>query len=275
MPASGPTLRAHLSALGGVADDGLSLGAVALTIANLDHLSVETADYDEHFNQISASLRGAEGCSVHDLGHMLATTLTDLYGYISPDMDDDESDLIDTIDTRRGCPETLGILALEIMTRAGWHADALSFGPRFLVRVTDEDGCRAVLDPADNWKMVEAQHMRAWLKAHAGLGAELDFSHNLALSNRAILVRLQNGAKVRFLRSGHLDQALSTIETTLLFAPQTDLLWREAGILHARLNHFAEAVNALERFLSRCQDNSLRARTLQILTDLRQRLTYQ
>ena len=63
--------------------------------------------------------------------------------------------------------------------------------------------------------------------------------------------------------------------TTLLFAPQVDMLWREAGILHARLNHFSDAVCALERFLSRCQDTSLKARTLQILADLRQRLTYQ
>ena len=275
MTASGPALRSHLSALADAGDDVLGLGSVALTIANLAHLSAETADYDAHLNQMADSLRGAEGCSVRDLGHMLATTLTDLYGYDSPDVEDDESDLIDTIDTRHGCPETLGLLALEVMGRAGWRAEALSFGPRFLIRVTDEDGCRAILDPAQSWRMVEAHHMRSWLKAHAGLGAELTPSHTLPLSNRAVLVRLQNGAKLRFLRSGHLDQALETIETTLQFAPQVDMLWREAGILHARLNHFSDAVCALERFLSRCQDTSLKARTLQILADLRQRLTYQ
>ena len=275
MAASAPTLRAHLSALGRVDDDVLEVGAVALEIAALDHPSAEAQDYSAHLDQMADSLRGADSCSAKEMSHILASTLTDLYGYNNPDAEDDESDLIDTIDTRRGCPETLGILALEVMTRAGWTAEALSFGPRFLVRITDQDGCRAILNPACHWQQVEAHHMRAWLKAQSGLSAELDFSHNQALTNRGVLVRLQNGAKIRFLRSGHLDQALNTIETTLLFAPQMDLLWREAGILHARLNHFADAVNALEHFLSRCQDRALKARTLQILSDLRQRLTYQ
>ena len=275
MAAASPALRAHLSALAALDDDMLDLGSVALLIASLDHPSVEAQEYSDHLDQMADNLRGADDCTALERSHILASTLTDLYGYNNPDADDDESDLIDTIDSRRGCPETLGILALEVMHRAHWEAEALSFGPRFLIRITDEDGCRIILDPASQWRPVEAHHMRAWLKAHAGLGAELNFSHNQPLSNRAVLVRLQNGAKIRFLRSGHLDQALSTIETTLLFAPQTNVLWREAGILHARLNHFPDAVAALERFLSKCQDPTLRTRTLHILADLRQRLTYQ
>lgn len=279
MPASGPALRAQLSSLGDMGDEVLGLGAVALTIANLDHPLAETADYLDHLDRMAENLAGSSECSAVELAHLLASTLTDQYGYVIPDSDPDsvdtESDLMDTIDTRRGCPETLGILGLEIMARAGWHAEALSFGPRFLVRITDEDGSRAILDPGDSWRMVEAHHMRAWLKAYAGLSAELAFDHNIPLSNRAILVRLQNGAKIRFLKAGNLDQALHTIQTTLLFAPQTVLLWREAGILHARLNHFAEAVAALERFLAASQDNALRSKTLQILADLRQRLLYQ
>ena len=275
MPATGPALRAHLSSLGNVGDEVLGLGPVALTIANLDHPLAEATDYLDHLDRMTENLLGSTECSATELAHLLASTLTDQYGYIIPDSDEDESDLMDTIDTRRGCPETLGILALEIMARAGWTAEALSFGPRFLVRITDMDGSRAILDPGDGWKMVEAHHMRAWLKAYAGLSAELAFDHNTALSNRAILVRLQNGAKIRFLKAGNLEQALHTIQTTLLFAPQTVLLWREAGILHARLNHFAEAVSALERFLAASQDGTLRAKTLQILADLRQRLIYQ
>lgn len=275
MASSAYALRAQLSALGAVGDDMLDLSGVAIAIANLDHPLAEPRDYDQHLDQMTDSLRGAESCDIHELAHLLANTLTDLYGYHVPDGDDIEFDLIDTIESRRGCPETLGLLALEIMHRAGWNAQALSFGPRFLIRITDGDGQRCILDPGTLWQQVEAHHMRAWLKAHTGISAELQMGHNQPLSNRAVLVRLQNGAKIHFLRNGHLEQALTTIETTLLFAPQTDLLWREAGILHARLNHYSAAVQALEHFLSRCQDPSLRARTVQILSDLRQRLTYQ
>jgi regulator of sirC expression with transglutaminase-like and TPR domain len=275
MASSGRALRARLSALGAVDDDGLDLGQVALTIANLDHLQAETGEYDDHLSHMAQSLTNADGCSAKEMAHILAATLTDIYGYQAPDTEDDESDLMDTIDTRRGCPETLGILALDIMTRAGWNAEALSFGPRFLVRLTDQDGSRILLDPAGGWNLVEAYHMRSWLKAQSGLSAEMDFTHMQALTNRGVLLRLQNGAKVRFLRSGHLEQALQTIETTLLFAPESNTLWREAGILHARLNHYADAVSALERFLDHCNDPSLKGRTLQILNDLRQRLTYQ
>ena len=275
MATSAHVLRAQLSALGAMADHMLDLSGVAIAIAHLDHPQAEPQEYDLHLDQMADNLRGANDCEVFELAHLLSNTLTDLYGYHIPDSDDIEFDLIDTIESRRGCPETLGLLALEIMHRAEWNAEALSFGPRFLIRITDQDGQRCILDPGTLWQQVEAHHMRAWLKAHAGLNAELQMVHNQPLSNRAVLVRLQNGAKVHFLRNGHLEQALTTIETTLLFAPETDLLWREAGILHARLNHYSAAVQALEYFLSRCQDTSLRARTLQILSDLRQRLTYQ
>ena len=275
MGAAGPALRAHLSALAAVSDDLLDVGQVALMIAGLDHPLAEPQDYSDHLDQMAGYLRGADDCNVQEKCHLLAGTLIDLYGYDSPDSEDDDWDLMDTIDSRRGCPETLGVLALEIMSRAHWQADVLAFAPRFLIRITDMDGERMILDPGDHWHMVDAPQMRAWLKAQAGLAAELDFAQNQALSNRQILVRLQNSAKYRFLRTGHLDQALHTIQTTLLFAPETHLLWREAGILHARLNHVADAVVALEHFLARCTDAALRARTQQILSDLRQRLAYQ
>ena len=163
-------------------------------------------------------------------------------------------------------------MVLHVLGGLGMQAQALAFPSRFLVRLDDGQGARVILDPLDNWATIEAHHMRAWLKAHDGLAAELTLAHHLPLSRRAVLVRLQNGAKLRHLRAGRLDRALEVIETTLLFAPASQSLWREAGILHARLNHYAAAVNALEHFLAHCDDRSIRARTQRMLAELRQHL---
>ena len=268
-------VRKRLAALAPLDDNSLDVGNVALTIARLDHPAAQTRDYRNHLNQMTRSLRGADECSALEKAHLLAETVAHLYGYDLPELEDDESDLMDTIDTRRGCPETLGVLALEIMGRAGWDAEALNFGPRFLIRITDNDGGREILDPAGRWQSVQTQHLRSWIKAHSGLAAELSPIHTQALTNRGVLVRLQNGAKVRHLKSGHYAQALQAIETTLLFAPNALNLWREAGILHARLDHVHDAIAALEHFLARTADPSLRSRTQQILSDLRQRQSWQ
>ena len=270
-----PAVRKRLAALAQVDDNNLGVGDVALTIARLDHPAAQPGDYRNHLLQMTRSLHGAEDCTAQEKAHLLTETMSHLYGYDLPELEDDESDLMDTIDTRRGCPETLGVLALEIMSRAGWDADVLNFGPRFLIRITDTYGGREILDPGGHWQPVQAYHLRSWIKAQSGLAAELNAAHSQPLSNRGVLVRLQNGAKVRHLKSGHYAQALQTIETTLLFAPDTLNLWREAGILHARLNHVSDAIMALEHFLARTADPSLRSRTQQILSDLRQRQSWQ
>lgn len=280
MATSGPVLRAHLSALAALADDALGLDLVALDLAGINHPQAEPMEYVGHLDTLADRLMDMEDDQPHDRVEdrvrSLTVMLADVYGYGPEDDEDDdgpETDLIETIESRRGSGETLGIISLEAMRRAGWRAEALNFAPRFLIRLTDDDGQRVILDPLNGWRQVEAHHMRDWVKAHFGLGAELTPDQYERLSNRAVLLRLQSAVKVRHLKAGRLDRALNVVENTLLFAPQFQSLWREAAVLHARLNHYPQAVAAMEQFVARCQDRAQRAKAQQMLADLRQHLS--
>ncbi|MBL6932945.1 MAG: tetratricopeptide repeat protein, partial [Rhodospirillales bacterium] len=70
----------------------------------------------------------------------------------------------------------------------------------------------------------------------------------------------------------NLDEALDVVETLLLLAPGEPALWREAGILNARLDRVREAVTALEEYLKNADADASRYRTSILLQELRTRL---
>ena len=92
------------------------------------------------------------------------------------------------------------------------------------------------------------------------------------MSNRAIILRSRRNAKVLHLRSENLEGALEVVETLLMLAPAEPALWREAGILNARLDRVAEAVAALEQYLETAGIDASRYRTSILLQELRGRL---
>ena len=191
------------------------------------------------------------------------------------DRDDDEIDnanLMCVIDRRRGVPAALGLLVLDVARAAGLVAEGLAFPVHFLLRIEDGSGRRLILDPSAGGRVMEPSDMRALLKVATGLGAELEPAHYAAMGNRDMVVRLQNETKLRLLRCGRIDRALEVVEATLLLAPDLALLWREAGLMHMRLDNPGGAVAALEQFVARTTNAQARARTQALLAELRGRL---
>jgi regulator of sirC expression with transglutaminase-like and TPR domain len=86
------------------------------------------------------------------------------------------------------------------------------------------------------------------------------------------LVRLQNNVKSRLFGAERLDDALDAIEAMLLFAPDEAALWRESGILNARLDNVEAAVEALEEYLRCDTGEAARYRTSALLQELKGRL---
>ena len=114
--------------------------------------------------------------------------------------------------------------------------------------------------------------LRDIYKAVSGPQVEIQPRHTGAMSNRAIILRSRRNAKVLHLRSENLEGALEVVETLLMLAPAEPALWREAGILNARLDRVAEAVAALEQYLETAGIDASRYRTSILLQELRGRL---
>ena len=266
-------LRERLAGLGAIDDDGIDLAIAALAVAGLDRPKAESAPYLGHLDDLAADLIAAEG-ERSSRAAAAALVLGQRHRYRDDDRDDDEignTSLMWVIDHRRGVAAALGIVGLAAIRRAGWPVEALAFPHRMLLRLDEAEGGRSILDPAAGWRALDIPELRAILKAATGLEAELAPSHYQPSGNRDILIRLQNEAKTRLLRCGALERAVTVVETTLLFAPDRAPLWREAGLMHLRLGHSAEAVAALEQFVGRTTDSAARCRTLQLLQELRGR----
>ncbi len=251
-------IRERLIHIGALDDEAIDLAEAAFAVAAVDRPRVSLEPYRRHLEklvgEVSAyveSMRGEPGLAgrIEALSHVLSRR----YGYgCDPETYEEleAANLMRVIDSRRGLPVVLGILYIHVCRALGWDMVGIDFPSRFLVRL-DHAGERRILDPAEGLKALNPADMRALLKAVAGNEAELTPADYAPMSNRAVLYRMQNNVKIRHLRADRMEEALKTVEIMALFAPQEPELWREAGVINARLDNYKAAVAALEEYLRR------------------------
>jgi len=271
-----------LSAIGKLEDNVVGLTETALMLAAIDRPGCDPEPYGRHLEKLTDDVAAYAGKDAEHPRRGLAMraealrqVLAKRYGYGGCDdayEDVEYGNLIKVIDRRQGLPELLGIIYLHVTRALGWQIDGLNFPPRFLVRL-EFAGNRVILDPFDGGIERQPQDLRDLYKAVSGAHVEIMPNHYAAMSNRAILLRSRNNAKILSLRSDNLEGALDEIRTMLMFAPGVSALWREAGIINARLDRVNEAIAALEEYLRHGGTDPGHYRTSILLQELRSRLS--
>ena len=268
--------RDMLSAIADIADEDIDLGAAALALAALDRPAKPLDDYQDHLAALVRDVGDAVGKapSLEDRRAALNDVILDQHGYQGDTQTYDDirnANLMHVIDRRKGLPVALGILYIATARSQGWSVSGLNFPGHFLIRFEAESE-RAIVDPFNHGRRRDAADLRDLLKLSAGLDAELDPSHYAPVSNRDVLIRLQNNIKARHMQSGDMDGAARVIERMLLFAPDVAPLWRESGAVLTRQGRLGAAIEAFERYatLTRSEEARLEAATL--IQKLRQRL---
>lgn len=181
-------------------------------------------------------------------------------------------ELSDLLRERRAAADTLALLWLVVAEAVGLNAEMLAFPMHGLVRFNDHTGGRMIAECADG-RVLDSPGLRFLHKLDAGPKAELDPAFFRPLSARDVLLRWRQSLKMVHLRHGRMDQALSVVESALLFSPARAGLWREAGLMRLRLEDLPGAVAALEQFVQR-EDNALaRGRGQQLLAEIRGRMS--
>ena len=274
-----PDIRARLVKIGEGADEDIDIAEAALILAAADRPGVALEPYRRHLDRLVADVRayagGTEPAVALDLRiEALVQVIVKRYAYGGTEavFDDlDAANLMRVIDNRQGLPVVIGILFIHAARVLGWPISGLDFPGRFLVRMEFE-GERKILDPFGGGRVLEARDMRDMFKAVAGAHVELTPEHYRDVGNRDILLRLQGNIKTRLLRGERPEDAVEVLETMLLFAPDHAKLWREKGMLHARLDDVKEAVEALEEYLRRRGGEGKRYKASILLQELRARL---
>jgi len=276
-------LRDELAAAGRCDADQLNIGETALALAAAMKPGAARAPYRRHLEslagEVAAYVGGHRGSVPVALRHeALVQVIHKRFGYVGTEdcFDDIEAaSLMRVIDRRGGLPVAIGVLYLHAARHAGWAATGVDFPGRFLLRLDPDselNANRIIFDPFDGGRQLGPPDLRRMLKAMAGPDAELNPVHYRKAGPRAVLLRLQNNIKIRHLDAQRPGAALRVLETMVALAPDDAALWREVGVLHARLDQIPDAVAALEECLRHDGSEQTRYSTSALLQELRGRL---
>jgi len=264
-------------------DDAYDLARVSLMLAAHDLPSIDLEPYFDHLQSLYSEVKhcakpyfgGGQKVTAAHMAHVLGSVLSEVFHYQGDKdtYDDlDNANMIRVVDRRKGLPVALGILFIAAARAQGWNAAGLNFPGHFLVRLESLDGSRAIIDPFHGGSVLDAPDLRNLLKVVSGPAEELDSQHYHPVSNRDILIRLQNNVKMRRLDLGQMAEALDTLESMQVLVPESAALCREAGLLHLRLGQMSQALGALETYLTRAPSGPERSRIDSVVQDLKQRI---
>lgn len=236
----------------GQADDrDIDLAATALAFAARERSEAGEPRYREHLaelcrdvlERVSVQERGGQELDAAARLDALRGVLVDIHGYRGDRATYDDiknADLAHVIDRKRGLPVALSILWLHAARSAGWTMHGINFPGHFLLQI-EAGGERAFVDPFNGGRILGPTDLNELVKALAGPEAELAAEHTTTLSNRGILLRLQNNIKIRLLKNNHPTGALVVLEGMLMVAPAKAALWREAGLIHSQIENLRAA----------------------------------
>jgi regulator of sirC expression with transglutaminase-like and TPR domain len=275
--------RQVLAAVGAQEDSEINIADAGLALAALDRQRSAPEAYHEHLaaigTEMTAAVVGANCNAEGDAGlyaraATLSKVLAGVFTYQGDRVTYDDlqnANLMHVIDRRKGLPVALAILYIHAARSQGWAIEGVNFPGHFVVRLHNA-GRAVILDPFAGGEPCTTADLRRKLKAAAGEKAELQPEHYAAVGNRDILLRLENNLKIRLIQEGDLEKAAAVLDRMLLIAPKHAPLYREAGLIQARLGNLSAARGALERFLEISDNDSQRHHVARLIQDLGQQI---
>jgi len=231
----------------GAGDVDIALGALLLAQAARPGLDLQP--YVRHLADIALTAaraldrESASDADPREVATALGRALAGALGYDGDrDAYDDlrNADLAHVIDRRRGLPVALGILYIHAARSIGASAHGLNFPGHFLVGLGTGRGA-TVIDPFNGGRLVDAED----LERLAPEGAEVSESMLGAVSDRGVLIRLQNNILARVQGPENEARALGVLDTLARLAPESGFYRYELGTALARAERPAAARAAL------------------------------
>jgi regulator of sirC expression with transglutaminase-like and TPR domain len=252
------------------------IAEAALALASFERPRVGLARYLDHLQLIADDVRRHQGAAggLAARARALSKIILLKHGYSGDRLGYDDlqnANLMSVIDRRKGLPVALGILFIHAGRAQGWEMAGLAFPGHFLVRLSTGEQ-QLILDPFHDGRICGAQALRELLKAVTGADSELLPTHYASVSDRDVLLRLQNNLKSRLLQEESHERAAQVVETMLMVAPDLAELWREAALLQRQLGNMRAAAAALEQYVLRAPDGAARQQGAALLQQLRRQL---
>ena len=250
----------RLAVIGTQGQNVLNIGEAALLLANLDLPKNSFEQYQDELNLITSDLSAAsrEAETLSDRITVLSETLYKQHrfqGDVETYDDPQNANLMRVIDRRKGLPVALGILAIHAGRTQGWEIAGLNFPGHFLLRLS-KFGEYVLIDPFNEARLVVNEDLQKifWRIHNQNMPEQSDFVQSV--SDRDILVRLQNNIKIRALREGDKERAIKILQSIVLITPTSVEFLAELAMLEASSGRIKSALERLERFIQRNTDFS-------------------
>jgi regulator of sirC expression with transglutaminase-like and TPR domain len=251
----------YLRRLGSVEDKNIDLAEAALALGLIFLPGLHIDRYRQHIAKLSGQAReefeeqrrAKKKDTLEVRVQALRKVIHGENGYRGDERNYDDiqnANFIRVIERRRGLPVSLGIFYIVLARKMGWVCDGLSFPGHFIIRM-EKDGERIILDPFKEGQEMNAATLRQLLKSTVGNAAELSHNFYDAVSNREILLRLENNVKKRFIDQEDYAQAIVAAEAIEAFSPQEYRTYLDKGVLYAKLGQKQQAIAALEVYIGK------------------------
>lgn len=232
-------IRERLAAFGALPDDQLRIGEAALWLAMRDLHNATIEPYLAHLDLLAEDLAAASKGIERLRGRVacLREVIFRTHRYVGDSESYDDlrnANLMSVIDRRKGLPVALGVLVLNTARRQGWDICGLNFPGHFLLRMSLA-GESVVVDPFARLRRLAAEELRGLLARVHGRAVPLRAEYIRGVSDREVLLRLQNNIKSRALAAGDMTRAFDVLDSMVLIAPGNSGLGDELAMLRARL----------------------------------------
>jgi regulator of sirC expression with transglutaminase-like and TPR domain len=258
-------------------DTGFDIAAAGLGLSRASRPELDLAPYYASMDILAEEVRVLTAGGVPP-AEALRHVLFDDQGFQGDrdTYDDlDNADLARVIDRRRGLPVALGILWIATARAQGWRAEGLDLPNHFLIRVnsattgtttgtSDGDSLNRgagrsrdqgkILDPFHGGRELDAYDIEM-LTHRAGGGVATARIHGgeiprpRAVSDRGVLLRLQNNIKLRQFQAEDVEGGLTTLSSMRRLAPELASLALEQATVLVQAGAMRRAHDLLSQYL--------------------------
>ena len=270
------TLLQQLREVVSIKDADIDLAGTALLLAALDDPSVDLIPYRQHLDVLASDI-GAMTRPNSGLMECIDTLRTVVYtahGYSGDRRSYDDvqnANLIRVIDRRCGIPVSLGIICIHVWRVQGWVAAGIHSPAHFLIQVSIS-GELAILDPFHRAWQLDQSSLRERFRAVDQGSTNNSVNRVVPVSNREILLRLQNNIRIRARQSGDTALALRATESMLVLAKDAPIFRLEIAALKAKAGEIKSALNDIETLLEQHEAEELREQAELLQATLKGRL---
>ena len=143
---------------------------------------------------------------------------------------------------------SLGIICIHAWRVQGWAAAGIHSPGHILIQVSTT-GELAILDPFHQARLLDESNLRERFTAAQEDSTENSMNGVAPVSNREILLRLQNNIRIRARQRGDTALALRTTESMLVLAKDAPVFRLEIAALKAKAGEIKAALSDIETLL--------------------------